>query len=127
MAAWGLVNWRCNPVNTLVLVTSTSLGEARMRIWGDVAKLFQAANHTAKVKKIAPMYGKLADSIGVIRTFDGQTKYPEKCGIRLIAGDRAKEQENIGKIIGLKNKRVFFLGERCQNFHRHWWKRPRPT
>lgn len=109
MAAWGLVNWMCDPVNTMVLVTSTSLGEARRRIWSDIIQLYNAANTVAKKKKIPGLPGKLADSIGVIRTWDGRMKYPDKCGIALIAGDKAKEQENIGKIIGIKNKRVFFL------------------
>jgi hypothetical protein len=36
MAAWGIVNWLSQPQDTLVLMTSTTLREARKRIWGSV-------------------------------------------------------------------------------------------
>ena len=39
MAAWGIVNWLSRPSETLVLMTSTTLREARKRIWGSVISL----------------------------------------------------------------------------------------
>ena len=41
MAAWGIVQWLCQPRDTLVLMTSTTLREARKRIWGSVMSLFR--------------------------------------------------------------------------------------
>ncbi len=39
MAAWGIINWLSQPQDTLVLMTSTTLREARKRIWGSVMSL----------------------------------------------------------------------------------------
>ena len=39
MAAWGILNWLAAPRDTLVLLTSTTLREARKRIWGSVISL----------------------------------------------------------------------------------------
>lgn len=108
MAVWGIVNWVCSPQHTLVLFTSTSLKEARQRVWGSVIQYYSAYSDN-KGKPILP--GKIIDSVGMIRTVDGVNKYSDKCGIHLITGEKSKERENIGKLIGLKNKRVFLMGD----------------
>lgn len=108
MAVWGVVNWLCDPLNTLVLFTSTSLEDSRRRIWGDVEGFIMAAQDE-KAGKVVP--ARILSSVGKVRTRDGGITYPDKCGLQLIPGDRAKEKENIGKIIGAKNKRVFLMGD----------------
>ena len=55
MAAWGIVQWLSQPRDTLVLMTSTTLREARKRIWGSVMSLLS-------VIEGAPI--KIRDSIG---------------------------------------------------------------
>jgi len=99
-AIWAIVNWLASPAGTLVLVTSTSLKESRRRIWGKVAEYFTS---------IPDFPGKLLDSVGTIRTVEGEAYLPETCGIAMIAGERKKERESIGRLIGLKNKRVFLI------------------
>jgi hypothetical protein len=108
LAIWGIINWMCSPPNTLVLFTSTSLKEARQRVWGSVLQYYGAYCDT-KGKPILP--GKIIDSVGMIRTVNGTEKYSDKCGMHLITGEKSKERENIGKLIGLKNKRVFLLAD----------------
>ena len=108
MALWGVVNWLADPLNTLVLFTSTSLEDSRRRIWGDVEGFIMAAQDE-KAGKVVP--ARILSSVGKVRTRDGGVTYPDKCGLQLIPGDRAKEKENIGKIIGAKNKRVFLMGD----------------
>lgn len=102
LAMWGLVNWLSMPPETLVLFTSTSLKEARQRVWGDVVEYFTA---------FPGLPGKLVDSIGHIRTYDGINRYSDKCGLQLITGEKTKERENIGKMIGLKNKVVILCAD----------------
>lgn len=102
-AAWGIVNWLSDPMNTLVLATSTSLKDARKRIWGAITSLFQLIpDHE--------LIGRLVDSVGMIRSVapDG-TANDDRCGIALIPGEKRKEKDAIGKIIGMKNKKVFML------------------
>lgn len=111
-ALWGLVNWLSLPAETLILLTSTSLEEARRRIWGDVEAFFNAGNDSlGKMIKGMRLPGRLLGSTGKIRTEDGPKKFDDKCGIQLISGDRSKEKENIGKLIGLKNQRVILLAD----------------
>lgn len=102
-ALHALVNWLCDPVNTLVLVTSTDLKAARKRIWGEITKLWQAA------ESIMP--GELIDSRYQIVTGQKGKRYPDTSGIAVVAGEKRKEKEAVGKIIGAKNKRVFFIGD----------------
>lgn len=108
LAVWGIVNWLCDPLNTLVLYTSTSLEDSRRRIWGDVEGFLMAAKDE-KAGKIVP--AKILSSTGKVRTHDAGVTHPDKCGLQLIPGDRAKEKENIGKIIGAKNNRVFLVAD----------------
>lgn len=108
MAVWGIVNWMCSPQHTLVLFTSTSLKEARQRVWGSVIQYYSAYCDN-KGKPILP--GKIVDSVGMIRLVDGINKYSDKCGMHLITGEKSKERENIGKLIGLKNRRVFLMAD----------------
>lgn len=103
-AVWSIVNFLCAPKNTMVLVTSTSLKEARKRIWGAIRDYWQA---------IPGLPGKLVDSIGQIRLDDGsgENKFSDRCGISLVAGEKKKEKEAIGKLIGMKNERVILIAD----------------
>ena len=103
-ACWAIVNWLADPENTLVLVTSTSLKDSRKRIWGSVTAYFQAA--------AVGLPGKLVDSLGMIRTIDQQgNANNDKAGISLIAGEKKKEKETIGKLIGMKNQNVLLIAD----------------
>lgn len=102
-AVYGLVNWLVDPKNTLILCTSTDLKASRKRIWGSIVQYYQ------------PIAGgcpaKLVDSMGIIRTDDGSGIFNDKSGVALIAGEKKKEKEAIGKLIGSKNKRVILLAD----------------
>lgn len=106
LAVWGLVNWMAAPSKTCVLATSTSLKESRMRVFGYIEDYFNSA--VDEDGQVA-LPGKLVSSEGKIRTRSATRRASDRCGIHLVAGDRAKEKENIGKLIGLHNERIFFL------------------
>ena len=101
-ALWGMVNWLASPADTMVLMTSTSLKDARKRIWGNVSELWGA---------VPGLPGKLVDSAGLIRLEDGRDVYSDKCGIALIAGEKRREKEAVGKLIGFKNRRVILIAD----------------
>lgn len=103
LALHGMVNWLCDPVATMVMITSTNLGESRKRVWAEVLKLWQGA------EKVMP--GVLIDSRGLIVTYYQGQKLPDTASISLVAGEKRKEKEAIGKIIGPKNKRVFMMAD----------------
>lgn len=103
MAAWGVVNWLSMPRDTLVLMTSTTLREARKRIWGSVISLLSV------IEDFAPI--KIRDSIGNAAYVDENGILFERAGLSLIAAEKSKTREAIGKFIGLKQKRVILIGD----------------
>ncbi len=101
MAAWGIVQWLCQPRDTLVLMTSTTLREAR-KIWGSVMSLLSVIDG-------API--KIRDSIGNAAYVDENGTLIERAGLSLIAAEKSKTREAIGKFIGIKQKRVIMIGD----------------
>lgn len=105
-AVKGIVDYVCAPRNTLVLLTSTSLKEARKRIWGATLDYWYAC---------PGLPGKVIDSQGLIRlqggSGKGEDKFSDRCGISLIAAEKKQEREAIGKLIGLKQERLVFVGD----------------
>ena len=99
---WGLANFLISPDNTRVLVTSTSLQESRLRIWGVTEKYWgEAETYFARVAASlnAPpsMPGKLVTSSGKITGFiDG--KVNDLVGIALIAGGKGNDGDASTKI-----------------------------
>ena len=102
MAAWGIVNFLSQPQNTLILVTSTTLREARKRIWGSIISLLT-------VVEDAPI--KIRDSIGNIAYINENGDLIERAGLSLIAAEKSKTREAVGKFIGIKQKRVILIGD----------------
>lgn len=105
-AVKGIVDYACAPQNTLVLLTSTSLKEARKRIWGATLDYWYAC---------PGLPGKVIDSQGLIRLQTGtgkiEDKFSDRCGISLIAAEKKQEREAVGKLIGLKQQRLVFVGD----------------
>jgi hypothetical protein len=106
-AVWGIVNWIAAPLDTKVLCTSTTLRESRKRIWGSIEDYWNALPDEVR------MLGKLASSFGLIRVNNEATglRGSEKCGIELIPGEKKREKEATGKIIGIKNQRVILIAD----------------
>lgn len=106
-AIWAIVNWLSAPKESLILVTSTSLGDSRKRVWGDIKAYIQQS----LLGKGMPC--KIIDSRGMILTDDPATpgQLNDKQGIALIAGAPDKERESIGKLIGMKNRRVIMVAD----------------
>ena len=100
MAAWAIVNWLSAPRDTLVLITSTTLREARKRIWGSIISLLT-------VVEGAPM--KVRDSIGNVAYINENGNLIERAGLSLIASANAKDA--LSKFIGIKQKSVILVGD----------------
>lgn len=102
-AIYAIINWLCDPINTLVLCTSTDIKASRQRIWGRVKEYYQS---------LGGMPGKLVDSQAILVTVDKNgNKISDRCGIALVAGEKKKEAESLAKIIGAHNKRVFMIAD----------------
>lgn len=102
MAAWGIINWLSDPADTLVLMTSTTLREARKRIWGSVMSLLS-------VIEGAPI--RIRDSIGNAAYINERGTLIERAGVSLISAEKSKTREAVGKFIGIKQKKVILIGD----------------
>jgi hypothetical protein len=105
-AIWGIVNFLAGPSGTKVLVTSTSLKDSRQRIWGSVEEYWQAAATVLGGENILP--GELVSASGMIRYRQGNFK-SDRQGLVLIAGEKSKANEAMGKLIGYKGTRVILI------------------
>jgi hypothetical protein len=101
-AAWGIINWLSQPQDTLVMMTSTTLREARRRIWGSVISLLTVIQE-------APC--KIRDSIGSVAYINENGDLIERAGLMLIAAEKSKTREAVGKFIGIKQKRVIVIAD----------------
>lgn len=107
-AIWGLVNFYAAPNITKIIVTSTSLKDSRQRIWGVIEELHNAAAAVLGGEENLP--GELVSASGLIRYRRGAVK-SDRQGLVLIAGEKSKTNEAIGKLIGFKGSRVILIAD----------------
>lgn len=101
MAMWGLANWDIAPMDTKVLIITTTLKDAKSRIWGSIEKYFHAAPN---------MPGKLLSSFGLIRLQTDTIKPDVQRGLELFSADKKSFKEEDGsKIKGFHAPRVITL------------------
>jgi hypothetical protein len=93
-ALYAIVEYLSDPMHTLVIITSTTLTGARQRIWKSVDQLWNA---------LPGLPGQMVPSIGRIKgaNLDGKT-FGEGTGIFLLASEKKKEKDALGKLIGIK-------------------------
>lgn len=102
LAGYGIITWLARPRDTLVLMTSTTLREARKRIWGSVISLLSVIDG-------API--NIRDSTGSANYIDEHGQTFDRAGLSLIAAEKSRTREAIGKFIGLKQKHVLLIGD----------------
>lgn len=102
LAAYGIVNWLSSPHDTLVMITSTTMREARKRIWGAVITLLSVVDG---------LPGKIRDSIGSVNYVNENGTLFDTAGLSLIAAEKSKTREAVGKFIGIKQKNVLVIAD----------------
>jgi hypothetical protein len=116
MAAFGLVNWFCDPLNTMVIVVSTSKIDAKQRIWGALVKMYREAQALG----VAP--GRLIESMDIIKLSDEEGKVIDaSVGVSdassimlLAAGDEFKDDAQ-KRLQGKKNRRIVLIIDELQD------------
>lgn len=104
-AVIGIVEFISSPTDTKVLITSTSKGAAKGRIWASVNRYWNAV-------EAALGFGKLIDYQAKIEYVDQETgKRSPDCGLELIACEPKKDKQAIGKLIGFKNANMVVIAD----------------
>lgn len=104
-ALYGVASYTMDPTHTLVLVMSTSIKEAKKRIWKTVREYWEGIPH---------LPGKAAWATNEIRGLNyAGTGFGESTGIYLLAAEQGSEKEAVNKLIGMKAPRT---GEPDESF-----------
>lgn len=98
-AGWAIVNWLCDPANTIVLMTSTDIKGSMKRIFGAVMRL---------IEKVPDPPCKIVESLGIIKYYDGKTAH-QTAGLQIVTAD--KNSDRVGKLVGIKANRVFLIAD----------------
>jgi len=114
-AWWALCDWMCFPKDTCVLVSSTDMRGLRLRVWGEIASLWERA-----VERFPELPGHMIDSKLAITeesVLDAEGELNDRTardfrsaiiGIPTIQGGKFV---GIGKFLGIKQKRVRLIGD----------------
>jgi hypothetical protein len=105
-AIWLIVNFLCDPANTICLATSITVSVSKKKLWGKVVTFW------TPLEKLG-FPGKLVDSLHIIRYVD-ENGIPIKgdlAGIALVVGERKKEKEAVGRLLGIHQERVIFVAD----------------
>lgn len=103
-AIWAIINYLADPLHTTVLVTSNTIGAAKLRIWGKITGYWEACEHLG-------FPGKLVNSLSVIRYVGPDGRESDISGIMLVSIDKSKAKEATEKIQGIHNENVIFVGD----------------
>ena len=110
LAIWALVNWFCDPIHTLCIITSTDNKSAEQRIWGAVVRRYREACRNLGVE-----IGRLVGSQHIIKLDSAEFDVGDNASICLIAaGDKYKE-EALKKLQGRKNVRILLILDELQD------------
>lgn len=116
MAAWALVNWFVDPLNTMVIVVSTSKIDAKQRIWAALVKMYREAH------AVGIATGRLIESMDIIKLSDEEGKaidpsvgVSDASSIMLLAaGDEYKDDAQ-KRLQGKKNRRIVLVIDELQD------------
>lgn len=104
-AIWLIINFLCDPSNTLCFATSTTIGASKKRIWGKIVQYW------TPIEKLVSC-GKLVDSMRVIRYVEnGEAVKGDLAGITLVPAEKKKEKDALEKLRGMHQLRIIFCAD----------------
>lgn len=111
LGKFGETSWFADPINTLVIVCSTSSTDAKQRIWGHMVRDFRKARAQGKA------VGKLVETQAIIKlseSTDGVAASDNSSICLVAAGDQFKD-DALKRLQGKKNKHVILLLDELQD------------
>lgn len=103
-ALYALVQFICDPHGSLVLITSTSIEGARIRVWKTVNDLWSRI----------PMkdgMGQMVHSKCRIRGFNEKGEPSDNLGLQIIAAGSGSSEDAYEKLVGLKASRLYLIAD----------------
>lgn len=111
LAKFGNVSWFSNPVDTLVIVCSTTAIDARQKIWGHIVRNFRDARVSNK------SVGNLIESMNIIRLSDKTDGMgaSDNSSISLVAAGDQYKDDALKRLQGRHQKHVILLLDELQD------------
>lgn len=111
LAKYGLASWYSAPVDTLVVVCSTTSTDAKKRIWAEIV----ASHRKARAAKKA--VGHLVETQAIIKLSEKTDAFAasDNSSISLIAAGNEERNNALERLQGFKNKNVLILLDELQN------------
>lgn len=103
VAAWCIVNWLAAPDDTMIFITTTTMKDADQRIWGSVINLMEP------IEKVVPVRNRPSMHDYVYQPPDGKMKVNR--GIFLVAAEKKKTKEAMGRFIGKKAPHIILAAD----------------
>ena len=102
-AAWGIFRWLSDPENTIVLTTTTALKDADQRVWGSFIRLTAPLNGVAPFRERPSLHDFVLQEEG--------KKMNISRGMFLVAAEKKKTREAVGKFVGRKAKHIILIAD----------------
>jgi hypothetical protein len=111
LAKYALTSWFANPIDTLVIVCSTTSVDAKQRIWGELVRDFRKARSFGKA------VGRIIESQSIIKLGpdDGNLASSDNASICLVAAGSDSKDDALKRLQGRKNKRVILILDELQD------------
>lgn len=111
LAKFVLVSWFCDPKNTLCIVCSTTVIDARQKIWGHIVRNFREARAAHKA------VGCIVESMNIIRLSeksDGMA-VSDNASISLVAAGDASKDDSLKRLQGRHQRNVILALDELQD------------
>lgn len=103
VAAWCIIKWLAAPNDTMIFVTTTTMKDADQRIWGSFINLMEPIEGSVPVRNRPSMHDY------VYQPPDGKMKVNR--GIFLVAAEKKKTKEAMGRFIGKKAPHIVLAAD----------------
>lgn len=111
LAKFALVSWYADPVNTLVIVCSTTSTDAKKRVWGAIVASHRKARGGKK------SVGHLVETQNIIKLSEKTDAFAasDNSSISLVAAGNEDKNNALQRLQGMKNKHVILLLDELQD------------
>lgn len=103
VSGWGIFRWLCAPADTIVLITTTALKDADQRVWGSVIRLMEPLMGAIPARERPSLHDYVYQP-------EGQ-KMKVNRGIFLVAAEKKKTKEAVGRFVGRKAKHIILIAD----------------
>jgi hypothetical protein len=103
VAAWCIVCFLCDPANTMVFITTTTMKDADQRIWGSIITLMNPLEDVFPVRNRPSMHDYVYHPENM--------KMQLNRGIFLVAAEKKKTKEAMGRFIGKKAPHILLAAD----------------